>query len=78
MDADDYEPGFCPICASEMEWIDCDQCDDGECCDEDPINGDEFWPCVSCNGNGGYLQCSRLPHSDEQMAAYRARPQPCN
>ena len=69
---------YCPVCGSYMERVSCWNCggeggfhDCGEdcccCLDKDEITED----CTECNGDGSYLECTALPHSDEQMAAYR-------
>jgi hypothetical protein len=69
----------CPVCGNYMEWADCWACfgagghhDCGEdcccCLDREEITRD----CDECNGEGGYLECSGLPHTDEQMNAYYA------
>lgn len=69
----------CSVCGAEMFWEDCWKgCDDGyfDEYDCDPVNfteGDEMTPCDECHGKGGYLTCSALPHSDEQMRAWRER-----
>lgn len=80
-DCDDYELPSCPICGNEMEWVDCWSCQ-GEGGYHDC--GDDCCPCLEpeldlnvdcpeCKGEGGYLECQALPHSEEQMAAFRAR-----
>jgi hypothetical protein len=83
-DHDDYEydPAFedCPVCGAMMEWESCWQCmgqggwhDCGEdccpCLDKEEITVD----CDECDGEGRYLVCSALPHTEAQMVAYRAR-----
>lgn len=72
------EPQSCPVCGSDMEWEECCDCgglggyhDCGEdtcCCldKEEPTHD-----CTQCNGAGGYLECRSLPHSEEQLKAYR-------
>jgi hypothetical protein len=58
----------CPICGAEMEIVDCDACfGDGEWCDEDPVNGDEWFPCETCHSTGVVQQCSALPHTTKQL-----------
>jgi hypothetical protein len=74
-----YGHQACPICGADMEWETCWQCygeggfhDCGEdtccCLDKEEITED----CEECDGDGGWLACSALPHTEEQMAAYRA------
>lgn len=77
----DYEEAWnsdCPICGAMMEWVDCWHChgeggfhDCGEdcccCLDKEEITID----CEECKGEGGYLECISLPHTDEQMSAWR-------
>lgn len=68
----------CPVCYAQMEWEQCDACcGDGEidAYDEDPINESpgSFEPCRDCHGLGGFMQCSALPHTEEQMRAWRER-----
>ena len=80
-DQNDVELACCPICHAEMEWVECWQChgnggfhDCGEdccpCLDKEEITVD----CDECDGEGGYLACASMPHTDEQMAAYRPAP----
>jgi hypothetical protein len=77
---DDYEPADCHICGGMTQWEDCWMChggggyhDCGEdtccCLDKESIDFD----CGECGGEGGYLVCMYLPHSEEQMARYRER-----
>lgn len=77
---DGYSVPSCTICGSDMESVECWQCfgDGGwhdcgdDCCpclDKEEITRD----CDECNGQGWYWQCTALPHTDEQMAAWRAR-----
>lgn len=70
----------CAVCGAELEWTDCWHClgdeafhDCGEdtCCCADP-DDDLNEQCQECNGQGGYLECPCLPHSNEQMEAYYA------
>lgn len=58
----DDEP-CCPICGGNMQYVDCWNC------------GGDGGYCEECRGRGGYLECMFLPHTEEQMAAYRARKQ---
>ncbi len=58
----DDEP-TCPICSAPMDVVGCDKCF-GEMDDDDT-------PCDQCDGRTCYLECTRLPHSDEQMATWR-------
>jgi hypothetical protein len=78
----DDEP-YCGICGGYLEDVDCWQCqgeggfhDCGEdtccCLDKEEITVD----CEECDGEGSYLECASLPHTEEQMAAWRARKQP--
>jgi hypothetical protein len=70
----------CEICGSWCEAEQCWQCqgeggfhDCGEdcccCLDKEEITDE----CSECEGRGFYWICSALPHTDEQMAAYRSR-----
>ena len=79
-DDGDYDLSSCQFCGSEMQWESCWQChgeggfhecgEDTCCClDKEEITVD----CEECHGEGGYLQCLALPHTEEQMAAYRAK-----
>ncbi len=71
---------LCPICGMYMEWVDCQQsdCDDGYyhdcgedcCCCAYPAPDT---PCQECHGAGGWMECTALPHTDEQIAAYETR-----
>lgn len=75
MASEEDEP-TCPICGASMEWVDCwSMCEDGfvDEYEEDPINCDpgDTRPCGECNGQGGGMECTALPHSEEQMAAWR-------
>lgn len=77
-DDSDYDyDADCPICHSYMTrepcwkcmgeggWHDCgDDC--CPCLDKEEITQD----CEECDGEGEYLVCSALPHTDEQMARY--------
>jgi hypothetical protein len=69
----------CPVCDAEMEWIECDMCEDGmiDEAEDDPINfapGEELTPCHHCDGNGGWLECTRLPHTKEQLDLWEQSP----
>jgi hypothetical protein len=79
-DPDDFGDEYCPVCGAYMERVDCWMChgdggfhDCGEdtccCLDKEEITE----TCEECKGEGGYLVCSALPHTDEQMAEYRAK-----
>lgn len=67
----------CPVCGAEPEWEDCWNCEDGyvDAYEDDPVNNNpgDIDPCAVCLGRGGWHTCTRLPHSDEQVAAYRER-----
>lgn len=78
MNEEDYDIKNCPICGSELRPEMCWQChgdggfhDCGEdccaCADPDEITD----ICEECRGEGLYLVCCSLPHTDEQMAAYK-------
>lgn len=61
-------PETCKVCGSDLEWVDCWKCLGEGCIDEsdiDPLEGDEFYPCDECHGEGGYLECPALPHEKE-------------
>lgn len=71
---------YCPVCGSPMEHVECWQChgdggfhDCGEdccpCLDKDEITVD----CEECDGRGRYLECTALPHTDEQIKSYSDR-----
>jgi hypothetical protein len=82
-DADDYdEYPFvpCPICGADTESEQCWQCqgeggfhDCGEdcciCLDKEEITEQ----CTECEGRGFYFICTRLPHTEEQVAAWREK-----
>lgn len=76
---DDYERDCCPVCGSDMEWLDCWNCfgdggfhDCGEdCCPCLHPEADLNETCQECDGEGGYRQCLALPHSKEQMERAR-------
>jgi hypothetical protein len=60
-DREDDGPASCPVCGADMVWEACWLClGAGGHCEE-------------CDNAGGYLQCTALPHSDEQMVEYRRR-----
>lgn len=74
---DDYPFPTCPVCGADMEWVGCwAGCEDGYyhdcgedcCCCLDP---EPNVPCSECLGRGGWHECTALPHTEEQMAAYR-------
>lgn len=70
----------CIICGAPLEWEHCWKgCDEGffDEADYDPVNyseGECLTPCDECHGKGGYLLCTNLPHTDEQMEAWKNRP----
>lgn len=75
---DDYD--YCPICGSALELESCWQChgeggwhDCGEDCCCCLVKDEITVDCDVCDGDGYYLQCMALPHTDAQMAAYRER-----
>ncbi len=52
----------CPICGSDMDWLDCDLCGgEGGCApyQYDPISyaEDDWIQCAQCNGEGGWALC---------------------
>ncbi len=67
----------CPICGGMMEMVFCHHCigdggfhecgDDCCACEDPEIN--EI--CPECDGEGEYLECMHLPHTDEQMDRWR-------
>lgn len=63
----------CPLCDAPMEWVRCwVGCDDGFVEDDDWGDGiTRGESCCECGGLGGYLECTRLPHSDEQMKDFK-------
>lgn len=71
---DPDEEHYCKICGADMEWVDCWECGGEGGFDEydfDPINVsplEEIHICQICHGEGGYLQCSALPHSPALLA----------
>lgn len=75
---DDFDRDYCPICGSEMEYVDCwnchgeggfHNCGEDCCCCLHP-ESDLNEACGECDGEGGYRQCMALPHTKEQMDAY--------
>lgn len=77
----DDDQGFhcCGVCGAYMDRETCWQCggegghhDCGEdcCCCLHPENN---VTCEECHGDGTYLVCTALPHSDEQMEEYRKK-----
>lgn len=70
---------YCRICGAPMERVSCWHClgeggfqDCGEdccCCLEPELNEG----CQECGSRGTYLECTALPHTDEQVAAYGRR-----
>ena len=70
----------CEICGAMTEPESCDYCngeggfhDCGEdcCCCADPEEITEN--CPECDGDGFWMRCVALPHTDAQMAAWRDR-----
>jgi len=68
---------ICLICGAHLEWVSCWHCH-GEgsfdLADEDPIYypylpGEMLETCQECQGRGGYLECSDLPHVKEEAAS---------
>lgn len=58
---------ICVVCLKTKE-TDCGE----DCCPcADPEEITQF--CSECNGEGEYLVCLALPHSEAQMEAYRER-----
>lgn len=79
---DDYDDGpCCEICGSGMLSEQCWCChgeggfhDCGEdCCPHLHPEADLNETCEECGGAGFYWICVSLPHTDEQMAAWRAK-----
>lgn len=77
---DDCDDAVCPVCFGPMDREPCWQCDGeggwhdcGEdcCCCADPDEID-IW-CDECDGEGEYLVCAYLPHTEAQMREYRRR-----
>ncbi len=71
---------YCPICGDVMECVECPDCGgegfDGHDCGDDCCacaDPELNVPCQTCSGSGDYLECSRLPHTDAEMAAWRAK-----
>ena len=71
---------ICSICGALMEPVSCWQClgeggwhECGEdtCCCLDPDDITDI--CEECDGEGEYLCCPAVEHTEEQLAAYRAR-----
>lgn len=61
----------CPVCHAPQERVSC-----WYCLGDSDINEwdeDDTSPCSECNGVGWYWECTRLPHTDEQVAEYRRR-----
>lgn len=72
MEVPAYEMGeLCRVCGAEMDWIECDHCGgeglDGHDCGEDVcccLYPEDNEQCDMCDGNGGWWQCYRTPHSE--------------
>lgn len=72
LDPEPAEPRCCETCGAEMDWETCWHCggaggfhDCGEdCCPclEPELDLNET--CPECEGEGGYLICSALPHAE--------------
>jgi hypothetical protein len=61
IDPNDNGAVYCDECGAEMDWADCDACGgDGEVEMED----DEYEECSICNGDGGWWECTELPHKN--------------
>ena len=61
----DDEFPTCPICGAAAEWSECWRCDGAK--------GYGPGACEICHGTGGYRECTRLPHTAEQLAANQVR-----
>lgn len=58
----------CPICGTDLERVDCPVCmGEGEfdLHEDDPLlfAPGEIDPCTWCDGEGSYLECPNLPHT---------------
>lgn len=62
------EPEPCGFCGGAGGWHDCGE-DTCNCLDPDELN--DF--CTDCDGEGEWLRCPAVPHTEEQKQAYRAR-----
>jgi len=69
----DDDPASCPVCGAAMWWEDCWYCH-GDGWDEDDDDDPDDVTCPECRGEGGYLECSALPHTDARMAAHQSPP----
>lgn len=69
--SDDYDPPTCPICEAEQVRAWCLDCN-GYGGREATGAWDGWIVCERCHGQGRRWVCSRLPHTAEQMEAYRA------
>jgi len=74
------DEGCCAICGSMMELEACHACDgegghhdcgEDTCACADPEEITQF--CSECDGEGEYLVCMSLPHSEEQIEAWRKK-----
>lgn len=76
---DGFTPSYCPVCGADMEWVDCWYgCDEGyfHDCGEDCcccLEPEPNQPCPECHGVGRHLECSALPHTDEQLREHDAK-----
>lgn len=60
---DNYEQlATCSTCERELEWVECEQCEDGQI---DVYDSDPMWydpgdtePCEQCGGAGGWYWCA--------------------
>lgn len=63
----------CQVCSCELEWVDCYNCDDGEVdgYEEDPLWFDpgDTYPCDTCNGKGGWLECPNAENHERKETA---------
>ncbi len=68
----------CSHCGMELEWTDCDACDDGQV---DVYNLEPLWydpgdtePCSECGGDGGWLSCPNAGEKGHQKPPRRPPP----
>ncbi len=76
---DEPQETLCKVCGNVMDRVQCWHCqgeggfhDCGEdCCP--CLNKEEITvDCEECNGEGYYWECISVPHTEQQMEAYRA------
>lgn len=67
-DDDSEQVPRCSHCGGDMEWVECEECDDGETPlgllhDLDPLwyDEDDTEPCETCEGEGGWWRCANSP-----------------